>query len=103
MTTAARQRLAGQLAEELGVKIDGGIGQLAVAAVAATPAGPARKVEIRRWVRKIREAGGMLALLVDPKMSAEVYQATGELLEAVEAERQRRGVESEFAIVREGR
>lgn len=76
MTTAARQRLARGLAEALAVDIDGGLGQLAVAAIAAVPRGPARDVEVARWVRRALRSGERIATLLRPDMTDDEYTAT---------------------------
>lgn len=60
MTAAARKRLA----EQLAITVDAGIGLLAQAAIAATPAGPARELEAARWARRAVEAASDHVLTV---------------------------------------
>lgn len=44
-------------AEALSVQLDGGLGELAIVAIAARPPGPARLVEAEAWARRARSSG----------------------------------------------
>jgi hypothetical protein len=55
--------------ERLCAQLDGGLGQLAVSAVAALPPGPARDFEIARWARRAVDNEAELAFLITGDMS----------------------------------
>ncbi len=72
--------------EQSVVPIDSGFGVLAVAAIAAQPAGPSRAVEAARWARRA-PAVVVYPLLHSRRMSDDEVDATAQFCLAIEHER----------------
>lgn len=51
--------------ERLAVDLDGGIGGSAIAAIIATPPGPARELELAKWARRIVDGPDRIAIVID--------------------------------------
>jgi hypothetical protein len=74
--------------EPLIVAIDGGLGELAIAAIAATPAGPARDLEAVKWARRAVDGSGDHVLtVITPGMSDDEIDAHAAFMVALERER----------------
>ena len=86
-TKRVAQRLCLELAfheaQRIAVDIDGGLGQLAMAAIVATPPGPARTVEAARWARRAHETVDQVVVLVEPGGGEDWVNAHAELMVAL--------------------
>ena len=70
-------------AERAATAIDRGIGVAAMAALLATPAGPARAVEAARWAERAAAAVDQVAVVVLPGAGADWIDAHTELMLAL--------------------
>ncbi len=92
-TTTWRGRLAPMLdaelnsataAERFAVAVDGGIGLMAVTAIAAHPPGPARAVEASRWIQHALDRGVTeIVRVITPGMSDDEFDALVEFENAL--------------------
>ncbi|MGE0551358.1 MAG: hypothetical protein AB7O24_26100 [Kofleriaceae bacterium] len=96
MTPTTRKRLAHSLAqsldaaEQMAIAVDGGFGELAMAAIEAQPRGSARELEAATWARRATARGlDSVVTIVRPGASDDWVDAHGALLFALEQQRTR--------------
>jgi hypothetical protein len=78
-----KQNSAKARVEKKALNIDGGLGMSAVAAVAACAPGPARELEIARWVARAKRRGGTIVTPMWPGMSEAEFLAVKDMTAAL--------------------